>query len=167
MLKDGFQKASANPKVYKNRLYFDKSILNQIDTTVIYEAYNNSFYIGDKPVHVLSRLNYQDPNTFYAVYRFYENGCFSLFYIDREKQVLSKEMFDPDYTGWRGVLYKKGGKIKGDLCTQVSGTGQIGVITETFEFKGDTIFVNAKNKWDYIFIKRKIPGELLTFRATW
>lgn len=167
ILKNGYQKVPTNPKVYKNRIYFDNSILNQVDTTVIYEQYNTSFYIGNKPVNVLSRLNYQDPNTFYAVYRFYGNGCFNLFYLDREKRVLTKEMFDPNYTGWRGVLYKHGDKIKGDLITQVSGMGAIGVVTETFQFKGDTVFVHAKDRWDYIFVKRKIPNELLDFQAEW
>ncbi|WP_207496753.1 hypothetical protein [Aridibaculum aurantiacum] len=167
ILKNGYQRAATNPKVYKNRIYFDKSILIQIDTSVIYEEYNTSFYVGDKPINVLSRLNNQDPRTTYAAYRFYGNGCFSLFHLDREKQILSKEMFDPTFTGWRGVLYSQDGKIKGDLITQVSGGGAIGVVSETFQFRGDTLFVHAKNRWDYIFIKRKIPYELLNFHAEW
>src|SRR5215204_6090125 len=106
ILKNGYQKAPTNPRVYKNRIYFEKSILNQIDTGVIYEEYNTSYYVGDKPVNVLSRLNYQDPNAIYAACRFYGNGCFNLFHLDREKQELAREMFDPVYTGWRGILYE-------------------------------------------------------------
>ena len=143
ILKNGHQKAPTNSKVYKNKIYFDKSILDQIDTTVIYEQYNTGFYIGGKPVNVLSRLNHQDPNSLYAVYRFYGNGLFNLFHLDRQKQMLTKEMFDPSYTGWRGVLYKKENKIKGDLVTQVSGMGTIGIITETFNLRV-TLFLSMQ-----------------------
>ena len=157
ILKNGYQKVPTNPKVYRNRIYFDKSILSQIDTAVLYEEYNTSFYVDDKRVKELSRLNDQNPGTTYAAYRFYGNGCFNLFHLDREKQILTKEMFDPNFTGWRGVLYRQDGKIKGDLLTQVSGMGAIGVVTETFQFKGDTVFVHAKNRWGLYFYKKKNP----------
>jgi len=168
ILKNGREKAAINPMVYKNRIHFDKSILNQIDTTVIYEEYNTTYYIGDNPVNVLARDNYQNPDTYYMVYRFYGNGCFNLFHLNRENSVLTKELFDPGYTGWRGVLYSENGQIKGDLITQISAGGIIGKLTETFEFNGDTLIVTSKTPtWKYIFLKRNISTDLLKFTAGW
>ncbi len=115
----------------------------------------------------MARENHQDPNTIYGAYRFYGNGCFNWFALDRNIQTLDREMFDPSFTGWRGIIYKKDDKIKGDLITQVSGMGAVGTITNTFEFNGDTLFIYSKNRLKHIFIKRKIPKELLDFKAEW
>ncbi len=167
ILKNGHQKAALNPKVYKNRIFFDKSILSEIDTTVIFEEYNTSFYISGKPVNVFARFNYQDPNTIYGVYRFYGNGCFNYFGLDRDSVTLTKKMFDPTYTGWRGVFYKAKGEIRGDLITQIDQIGSIGTMRVAFEFKGDTLFVKAKGQRERIYIKRKIANELLSFNAEW
>ena len=156
-----------NSKVYRNRIYFNHSILTNIDTAVIYEEFNTSFYISNNPVNVLARNNYQNYYTLYSVYRFYGNGCFNLFILDRDKPTLDKEMFDPTFTGWRGVFYRKTDKINGDLITQVTGAGSIGTITETFEFKGDTLLVHDRDRLKHIFIKRHIPKELLSFNADW
>jgi hypothetical protein len=169
VLKNGFSKAPTNPKVFKNKVYFDKSILAQIDTTVIYEEYNTNFYEGfEKQPNALARHNYKNPNTTYGVYRFYGNGCYNLFHLNRNKPELTKEMFDPKYTGWRGVLYKKKNKILGDIFTQVGQMGwQLGKQTDIFTFNGDTLVVELKNVHKYIYIKRHIDSKLLDFNADW
>ena len=166
VLKNSFQKAPTNPKVFKNRIYFEISSLSQIDTTVIYEEYNSS-YFGDKSIKGLVRENYISSDSFYEVYRFYGNGCFSLFHLNKNIKTLTKEMFDPNYTGWRGILYTKENKLTGDLITQVSGVGTIGIIKEIFKFKGDTLFVNEKNNGKHIYIKRKISNEFMNSKAEW
>ena len=78
-------------------------------------------------------------------------------------------MFDPEFTGWRGVLYSQNGEIKGDLITQVSGMGAIGILKQTFEFRGDTLLIerNGNSFGKRIYIKRKIPIELLKNNAGW
>jgi hypothetical protein len=120
VLKNGYSKAPTNLNVFKNRIYFDKSILTQIDTTAVYEEYQDKFYIGSvKQENVLARHNYKNYDNWYGVYRFYGNGCYNYFSLDRDKPELTKEMFDQTYTGWRGVIYKKNGKIMGDMFTQI------------------------------------------------
>ncbi|OQP38900.1 hypothetical protein A4H97_19550 [Niastella yeongjuensis] len=169
ILKDGYSKAPVNPKVFKNRVYFDKSILTQVDTTVIYELYNDNFYVGfEKQPDVLARFNYKDVNTIYGVYRFYGNGCFSLFHLDRKKPELTSQFFDPAYTGWRGVLYKKKNKILGDEFTQVGpNSWQLGKQIQEFIFNGDTLIVDFKNVHKYTYIKRHIEPKLLEHKADW
>jgi hypothetical protein len=169
ILKNGFSKAPVNPKVFKNKVYFDNSIMTQIDTTVIYEEYNTNYYEGlEKQPNVLARHNYKNPNTTYGVYRFYGNGCYNLFHLDRNKPELTKEMFDPTYTGWRGVLYKKKNQLLGDIFTQVGQMRwQLGKQTDIFTFKGDTLFVEVKNAHKTIYIKRYIDSKLLDHNADW
>lgn len=169
VLKNGYSKSPTNSKVFKNKVYFDKSILTQIDTTVIYEEYNTRYYEGfEKQPNVLARHNYKNPNTTYGVYRFYGNGCFNLFHLDRNTPKLTKEMFDPTYSGWRGVLYNKKGKILGDKFTQVGQMSwQLGKQTEIFTFNGDTLIVELKNVHKYIYVKRHIDTKLLKHNAKW
>jgi hypothetical protein len=79
------------------------------------------------------------------------------------------EKTQKEFIGWRGVLYSENGVIKGDLINQVSGMGSIGIIKQTFEFKGDILLIerigNAFEK--KIYIKRKVPIELLKNKAEW
>ncbi|PQJ69675.1 hypothetical protein [Polaribacter butkevichii] len=168
-LKNGYSRAAINEKVYKNKKHFEKGVLKDIDTQIIYEEYNTTFYSGDKPINVLARKNYENPHTSYEVYKFYENGNFNLFILNRENSELKSNMFDPEFTGWRGVLYSKNGEIKGDLITQVSGMGNVGIIKQTFEFRGDSLLINRKGNsfGKRIYIKRKIPIELLKNNAEW
>lgn len=169
LLKNGRSKAPTNPKVFKNRAYFDEEILSRIDTTVIYEKYDNNYYEGTiKQKNVLARLNFNNRNTIYGVYRFYRNGCYSLFHLDRAQPKLTKEMFDPSHTGWRGVLYKKKNKIQGDQFTQVGQLSwQLGKQTNAFTFKGDTLIVELKRKHKNVYIKRRIDPNLLKHQANW
>jgi hypothetical protein len=143
--------------------------MNQIDTTVIYEEYENNYYEGFvKQDDKLARHNYTNPNKIYSVYRFYGNGNFNEFHLDRDDSILTKQFFDPSYAGWRGILYKKKGEILGDMFTQVGQlSSQLGISTSEFTFKGDTLFVERKNLNKYVFIKRKINKELLDFNANW
>lgn len=152
ILKNGYQKAPVNPKVFKNKVYFDQSILTQIDTNVIYEEY---------------AIKYTGSEIFYGAYRFYGNGCYSLFHLNRNKPELTKEMFDPTYTGWRGVLYRKNGKITGDLITQIGQMPwEIGKQKQEISVNGDTLFVQDKyHRW--VYIKRQINTELLHQIAEW
>lgn len=120
ILGNGHTRASTDTSVYKNRKFFDPALMFRIDTNVIYEELATNYYIGmEKQPEILARNNYSDVNKFYDVYRFYGNGCFSMFHLNRDDSTLNARMFDPDYTGWRGVLYTRNEKIQGDLFTQV------------------------------------------------
>ncbi|MEP2935754.1 MAG: hypothetical protein ABJM06_14925 [Gilvibacter sp.] len=168
-LQNGYSRAATNPKVYANRVNFNTSLLAHIDTLVIYEEYVKEAYFGLEPtqVNAVARKNYQDLNPLYGVYRFYGNGYFNYFILNRENDTLTKQMFDPKYGGWRGVYYAEDNIFKGDLITQISGDGAIGIVEQVFEFSGDTMFVHSKKRRDNIYLKRKIPIQLLNFKADW
>ncbi|KUJ61004.1 hypothetical protein AR687_14855 [Flavobacteriaceae bacterium CRH] len=168
-LKNGYSKAAIDKMVYQNKKYFNKSVLKKIDTLVIYEEYNSTTYPEIAYANVLARENYKNTDTFYGVYKFYGNGNFNLFFLDRKKSLFENNTFDPEYTGWRGVLYFQDNVIKGDLITQVTGMGEIGIIKQTFEFYGDTLIVKREKSKsaNEIYIKRKIPIELLKNKANW
>jgi hypothetical protein len=155
VLKNGYSKVPANNEVFKNKMYFEKSILLQIDTTVIYEEYKTNYYKGfEKQPDIL--------------YRFYGNGCYNLFHLDRNKPELTKEMFDPNYAGIRGVLYKKKEKILGDKYTQIGQSGrQLGMQTDELTFNGDTLIVELEHVHKDIYIKRKIDPNLPNHNAKW
>jgi hypothetical protein len=173
-LKNGHTHVATNPKVYKNRKYFDLSLMNQVDTNAIYEEFQNSYYKGfEKQPPILARLNLENPDRIYGVYRFYKNGCFSLFYLDRNEDNLTSEMFDPTISGWRGILYKKNEYLKGDMITQTGElSSMIGKSTCHFLFNGDTLFVTREESSNpkyatKIYIKRKISTNLLRHNADW
>ena len=59
-------------------------------------------------------------------------------------------------------------KIVGDLITRISGGGEIGIRKDILEFLKDTLFVtpfkaNTKN----VYVKRKVPFEILNSKAEW
>lgn len=152
-LQNGYQKAAVNSKVYKNKFLFDRSLLSFIDTSCIYEASNDPNIHGNE--------------VFCSAYRFYSNGCCNEFILRRYDSAFTDKTFDPAYAGWRGIYYKSNNQIKADMIVPVSGMGQIGIIKETLEFRGDTLIVSAKKGYRFTYIKRKISGELLNYEANW
>lgn len=140
-----------------------------IDTMAIYEAYNTNYYEGlVKQPDTLERLNNSNPNSIYGVFRFYGNGCYSLFHLDRKNPKLTKEQFDPKHCGWRGVLYSKNNHLYGDHFTQVGQmTWQLGKQTSTFTFHGDTLIVFTNKQHKQLYIKRSIDKGLLDHKAEW
>lgn len=169
LLKNGYTQAPANPNFFKNRILFEQSMLAGIDTTVIYEELEDNYYQGlEKQPTMLARHNYKNPNTIYGVYRFYGNGCYNYFSLDRNKPELTSELFDLTNNGWRGVLYTKHNQLKGDLFTQTGQMAwQLGKQKELFTFKDDTLIVELKNVHTSRYIKRHIDPKFLEHRADW
>jgi len=168
-LENGRSVAPVNQRVFKNKALFGKDLLADIDTTVIYEEFLCEPYYGmEKGEPVLARYNYRNVDSYYTVYRFYGNGCYSEFSLNRNDTLLTSQMFNPAYTGWRGVLYKKKEKILGDTFAKTSGMpGIYGKRTELFMFQGDTMTVKRNGVYTYTFVKRRIPQNLLNHRADW
>lgn len=167
---EGGYSVATNPKVYANKSKFNKSLLTQIDTLVIYEEFKTIYWEGTEAisVNIVARKNVRDLYSRFSNYRFYNNGCFNVFILDRQDSILKKRMFNPKYNGLRGVYYKEGDKIKGDYIGKVADSGMKGVIKKEFKFKGDTLFViDKKEGWNRIYLKRNIPTELLNHNAGW
>ncbi|WP_306349947.1 hypothetical protein [Flavobacterium sp. '19STA2R22 D10 B1'] len=168
-LPNGHTKIAANKKVYASKAKFDTNLLKEIDTTVVYEQYLDRYFMGSGDQKVIikdvARKTTEDNFKFYSVYKFYANGNFNVFTINRD-EVLDKKMLDPNFTGSRGVFYKEGNEIKADLITRVTGMGRIGVVQETFIFKGDTLIVNS-SRGNNKYVKMKLPSNFPLYKADW
>lgn len=160
-LQNGITKVPYDKKVYKNKSRFNKELLKIIDTAAVYEAYSEKY-------NILTRLDNHPENSFYGVYRFYANGCFNLFYFERD--IIQKENdFNPNYRGYRGVYYKEGDEIKSDLFSIANDWGWTGKLNESLIFKGDTLYVKRDKSRGNIekYVKRKLPAEYLKYKADW
>ncbi len=101
-LKDQSTKVAKNKKVYKNKKKISNDIFSIIDTNAIYEEciFQNGQYTPLRLVQDEIFIN----NEYYSVYKFYPNGNVNHFYFN-SKKILFPELFDPEYTGERGVCY--------------------------------------------------------------
>lgn len=137
------------PSVYQNRQYFDKSLLQLVDTNAIYvELEGSKGWLG--------------------VYKFYSNGNVNWFIL--KDLSLSKQSLDPNYTGYRGVLYKKKGKITADLFAEVNELGRIGRLVEYLQIRGDTLIVDSRNgelSSRAVYTKRALPTNYQPYYANW
>ncbi len=161
-LQNGITKVPVDSTVYKNKSKFDKSLLTIIDTGVIYEEYRSE-------KKILSRLDSDITTSIYGVIRFYSNGCYNNFYINRDNMLDSND-FNPLYNGKRGVYYKEGNQIRYDLYAESNQQGHIGLLTGTFVFSNDTLYKYTYSdylKQPSIYIKRRLPTGYLDYSANW
>jgi hypothetical protein len=167
LLKDGITQVPVDTDVYANKIGFDKSLLDCIDTEAIYEEFDHQYI-------VLNRLDNHIETSIYATYRFYPDGRFNVFILDRE-MALDSNTFNPEFNGYRGIYYKENGKIRYDYFSSISELGYIGKITGTFKFNGDTLYVKRDdtkgiNKTIHpvnIYIKRQLPLYYLDYKSNW
>ena len=160
-LQNEITKVPFDKSVYKNKAKFNKELLRIVDTTVVYEEFSVKY-------NKLTRLDNHIENRFYGVYRFYSNGCFNLFYLDRELNE-SVHDFNPYYSGYRGVYYEEQTSIKSDLFSIANDWGWTGKLNQTLTFVGDTLYVrdDKPRSNTYKYVKRKVPFAYLNYKADW
>ena len=160
-LQNGRTDVPAKTIVYKNKAKFDKSLLNVIDTGVVYEEFNQRY-------NVLQRLDSHIETSVYGAYRFYLDGCFNLFSI-RRNTPLNPNDFNPEYNGKRGVYYLKENTVRYDLFAEINQVGWTGKLTGSFTFSEDTLYVKSdiSRRGVEIYIKRKLPPEYFKHKADW
>jgi len=159
-LQNGITKVPAKSQVYKNKAKFNMSLNALIDTNVVYEEFDLNYKL-------LRRLDNHPENSYYGAYKFYPNGYFNYFIIDRDAS-LNENSFNPQYAGYRGVYYLKNVDIGYDLFSTVNQSGWLGKLTGVFFFRGDTLLVHGyQTKDTSIYIKRKLPGQLMNFNVDW
>ena len=160
-LQNGRTKVPTKTLVYKNKVNFDKALLNVIDTGVVYEQFNKRY-------NVLQRLDNHIETSVYSSYRFYSDGSFNVFFMDRDKPLNPNDL-NPEYNGKRGVYYLKEKTIRYDLFAETNQWGWIGKLIGEFTFSGDTLYVRRDEspKEVDIYIKRKLPPEYFQYKANW
>ena len=159
-LQNSRTKVPAKAVVFKNRAKFDKTLLNVIDTGVIYEQFNQKY-------NVLQRLDTHLETSMYGAYRFYLDGRFNLFFIDRNKPLDPNDL-NPDYNGKRGVYYRNENKIHYELFAEINQWGWVGKLTGSFTFEGDKLYVKRDKLEEVeIYVKRKLPREYFKYKANW
>lgn len=160
-LENGRTKVPANSKVFKNQVKFSPVLLDLIDTSVIYEQYNMEYRIP-------ARLSSDRTDQFYSVCRFYSNGAFNYYTINREELLVDTD-FDPHHSGYRGIYYKENGKIAFDFWGITSQLGAIGKSAGEIEIHGDTLILYSKKPVHFVecYVKRKLPLDYFKYKATW
>lgn len=161
-LQNGRTKVPADSIAYKNISKFDTTLLAIVDTGVVYEEYRPE-------KKILSRLDTGITTSIYGVIRFYSNGYYNHFYINRNNTLDSND-FNPSYNGKRGVYFKQGNLIRYDLYAESNQLGHIGLLTGTFIFSNDTLYMYAYSdylKRPSIYVKRKIPYGYLNYSVNW
>jgi hypothetical protein len=161
-LENGYTKVPVNPRNYVNIKIFDSNLHGIIDTTCIYEQFNTNY-------NTLSRLDKHIETSIYGVLRFYSNGCFNRFNLDRGRdQLLTDNNFNPSYCGYRGYYNKKDAVIRFDMFAPITQMREIGKLSGIINVQGDTIYlVTDKYREVEVFIKRKVSKELLNYKANW
>lgn len=160
-LPNGITRVPTKTEIYENQGKFNKSLLDVIDTDVIYESF-------DKYRNIPERLETQSGRNVYSAFRFYQDGRLNKFILDSNKP-LELNDFNPKLTGYRGVYYSEKGKIRYDLFAPSNELRWIGKLTGTFTFSGDTLYVRrdeTKKEVD-IYIKRELPPGYLDYKAYW
>ncbi|WP_196884890.1 hypothetical protein [Aureivirga sp. CE67] len=163
LLKNNKTKVPKNNELFKtNSSPLDKKIFSKIDTNAVYEEYNIL-------TNVPARLDYNNvENSIYNVYRFYSNGCFNSFYLDRD-DFLHKKDFDPETNGRRGVFHIKNNKVVFKLFTEINQMQKYGIADGYFEIYSDTIYMIRPGKYPIVrkYVKRKLSNDYLNFKANW
>lgn len=161
-------KVPVDATAYNNKSKFNSLLLNNVDTSVIYEEFDTRY-------NILKRLDNHIESSIYNVYKFYPNGCINNFYLDRRNEPIPINELNPLFTGYRGVYYSENNKIRYDLFAEIDQRQHTGKITGTLTFSGDTLYVKRDdrkglNATDYsteIYIKRKLPPEYFVYKADW
>ncbi len=156
-------------EIFKNKKFFEKKLLSNIDTNFVYEE--NYSYQSNKYdfKNILNKKNYRvDYRKSY--YKFYSNGCVNYFTFGGFDEVTLSSI-NPNFDGQRGVVYSKGNEMKLDLftITGYSFKRDYGIITNILKVKGDTIFEKKIKDLTYVnvYVKRKIPKEFLIYKPDW
>jgi hypothetical protein len=146
-------------KVYINKNKFNFTLLSKIDTNVVYEKLVTEY-------NIVARLDNHNETNIYGIYKFYPNGNLNYFVVDRDEPFVPN-ILNPNYSGYRGVYYSDGNKIKGDLYAPADERQHIGKLDRIFSIKGDSLLVERKYGYIDIYIKRKLPPEYFVYKANW
>jgi len=160
VLKDKITDVPYKPTVYKNKSKFTTSLINTIDTGVVYEEF-------DREKNILMSSDKCTACRGYRIYKFYPNGCLNMFFFDRNSLLPTVE-FDPLYSGYRGVYYTENNKIRFDLFAEIDQRQHTGKLSATLTFSGDTMYLKRDDlSYTEIYIKRKLPPEYFVYKANW
>lgn len=161
LLKDGITRVPIDNGVYINLKNFNKNLLNIVDTSVIYEEYNMRYKI-------LQRLDNHFETDYYGCIRFYPDGRYNIFFLDKKERYDSNQ-FNSNYKGIRGIYYQNAEIIQYDLFTQIDGMGKFGKISGSFDFIGDTLIVK---RFGYpteinIYVKSRLYMNFINYNKSW
>jgi hypothetical protein len=143
---------------------FDASIYEEvIDPDYFYEVVG--IYEVDRKYKVVEYLG----KGMIGVLQFYDNGCVRKF-------AKYKENPNPEKVGTRGIIYKRGNKIKIDFFQVISQGGGMGIVTYQVWIEGDKLFLLERSFFSVLFNemtcyvyekKEKVPEEWKQYKADW
>lgn len=154
------------PKKYnsfKNKKFNSKNYFNKIDTSMFYKQISTKYSNGN--------LTEKSNGEFTPLLQFYSNGNIRL--INNRKRIDNLKIYNPDYTGIRGIIYSKYNKYYIDMFVALS-PNRYGFDKSEINFNGDTIVMVDRGVLPYekvmiYFIKSyKIPIDTLRkYKANW
>jgi hypothetical protein len=169
LLGDNITKVPLDNIIFNHKQPLSK-ISKDIDTLALYEEFTEYDYTSTEriKIDIPERLNIKEPRSVYKAYRFYENGCVNLFFFGKEDS-LTKEKLNPQFSGYRGIIFKLNDQIIIDCYVRMGELGYGGVLRSYVEIKGDTLIITRKRDKLHIeyFIKQKIPKEWLIYKSDW
>lgn len=157
-LNDGSTVVPHNYK-FKNIIYFEKSVYNDIDINYLYErkysyrSDNNFNDIGGEISDVKRMI------------QFYPDGHIRLFSFNNVSP-------DPNQTGMRGIIYMRNNKIKIDEQFAYQGGG-LYIGTVDVKIEDGKVYIlynhhrNSESKCDVYQKSEKIPEEWKKYKADW
>jgi hypothetical protein len=129
-----------------------------IDTIAVYKLVADCFY--NKSLKKVILFKNQHENYPYTSYlKFYRNGKLGLFIIPKEDTInLTKKHFNPEKAKM-GYYFIEDNKIKTRIST--IGDCALYIANDKGTIVGDSITLLNKNGIGNIFVKRKVPKEIL------
>jgi hypothetical protein len=173
LLGDNITKVPLDNIIFNHKQQLSK-VSKDIDTLVLYEKFTKYGYVPSNEglpkkikINLPERLNFKNPRGVYETYRFYENGCVNFFILVKGDS-LTKEELNPQFSGYKGIIFKLNDEIAIDSYVQAGEMGNHGISRKFVKILGDTLIITGKGEtYSEYFIKRKIPKEWLIYKADW
>lgn len=157
--------------VPKDSLYFVKNYNDKKNVGIPKFIDTNNVYIESYYLFGPNRIKYHRSDGWKSILKFYENGNVNEYFITNDENI-NNFNFNPEFSGLRGVLYRKESAWMIDIVGQITGVGTIGTIKyKVLDMSKDTI----KLRWDRknestinVYIRKKVKNDsILNFKADW
>jgi hypothetical protein len=169
-LNNGRTKVPANKNYFKNKQYFNESLLKVIDTAAVYEE-KYSYRSFEKDFTSINNEKSYRTDGWTSIYKFYSNGCVNYFSFKNGYEI-EKNDLNPEYNGYRGIYYiDNKGNIKIDefVIVGYGFTTLYGMDAMKVEIRGDTILTKRLHAPTSIrvYTKKELPKEYFQYKSDW
>ncbi len=154
-------------KIPRNKDFFTKKIRSKYDVHPPSGVDLNAFYYMDYCILPNGTKEQLYGEIVVSGYIFYMNGAVNRFGVDKDIESLDSLNLDPNYTGYRGVIYEEDGKEKLAMFVQITGYGEYGLMKHLGypKAQGDSLVGSYGGK--IAVYKKHILKPHQIFQADW